>query len=229
MSKVNFIVAAGLLFSLSSSFSQADEVKSFEKLKSTSLVRSLQELPTIEGIRDEKKNTNDLIHDNMDKKWLKPAPVLEIKNQPFRIENYLEGTGTRGGGSGLLVKKSETWTEVQLLDIFRSENLEQYNLFFPVDKTFRRLENADKDANTAARAVFSSVLQRLSQVAPNLASKILALHEGELSFEKWVPLYSDLPLIDDETPHPLEANKDKIQIAQRRTIRRCQPLLALIL
>jgi hypothetical protein len=157
------------------------------------------------------------INQHLDPKWKKPDTKLKIEMQkPATINQYAEGTGTRGGGSGLLIKHSAEFTEVQLLEIFRSHNLGQYSLFFPIDESLKIIQTSG-NSQELTRLIFENVLERIRQVAPGLAGKIHHLYAVELPFEKWIPVIQDLPLIDDEVPYPLEQNKEKVQIAVRRT------------
>lgn len=168
--------------------------------------------------RFDSSNSKDrLIRDNLDKKWLAPSPPSGIKNvAPDSPKQFLEGTGTRGGGSGFVVKRNDGLEEVVLLDVFRSQNLGRYNLFFPLDSELQRMESA-AGVDAAAEVIFATVLARIEKEAPHLGRKIRHLYEVELPFKNWIPLYVDLPQIEDETSHPMENNNERIQIAMRRT------------
>ena len=156
------------------------------------------------------------IHQDLDKEWQSPKTPKKIDTiRPLGPKNYLEGTGTRGGGSGLLIKISDSFTEVRLLDIYRSENLNLYNQFFPVDDSLRKIEE-NRPTDQATTDIFEAVLSRITAVAPNLGQKINTLYREELPFSRWVPIYTDLPVIEDELKHPMEQNNKKVQIAIRR-------------
>lgn len=215
MNKLRLYILFLILF-LNLQGANANEVVSYKPLSPAvePLIKKFRELKTNEPLD---LKVNELIHENLNKNWKKPEPVLDIKLMtPYQMKNFMEGTGTRGGGSGLLVKRSETFTEVQLLEIFRSEHLAEYNLFFPIDDELKKIE-VGRPADEAAQLIFETVLKRISGVAPYLASKIETLYRDELPFKKWIPIYDDLPLVDDEVKYPLEKNTQKIQIASRRT------------
>lgn len=156
-----------------------------------------------------------LIGQHIDPKWPKPKPPLEMSLKRRSPLIFAEGSRTRGGGSGLQLK-SENGIEVKLLEIYRSEKTETYPNFFQLDSKILELENQGPP-EVAAKAIFGLVLSRIREVAPNLAHKIQALAEREMPFSQWTPILEGLPLIEDETPYPHETNKEKIQIASRRT------------
>lgn len=207
-----------LLFAAGHSAS-ALEQKSYQLIKSPfsiQLISSAGKINRAEG-QFQKDELDDLIQKNLDKNWKRNPPKTKIDMiEPYKLENYAGGTGTRGGGSGFLVKVSEQVTEVKILEIFRSENLDQYNLYFPIDPDLRKIESSHS-GEMVTQMIFEEVLQRISQVAPNLAAKIHHLYRVEMPFENWIPVFHDLPLVDDEVAYPLERNKSKIQIAYRRT------------
>lgn len=170
---------------------------------------------------DENSLTSDekdeLIHLQIDQAWKKPKPKYRIQTlKPYDVLNFAEGTGTRGGGSGLLVKTSEALTEVRLLEIYRSENQNLYPLFFPIDEKLRSLETVGS-TDEATRRIFEEVLSRISAVAPHFGSKIKTLYEIELPFKNWIAVFQDLPVVADEIKLPTEKNTNRIQIALRRT------------
>jgi hypothetical protein len=214
------------LIGFSSQMVQALPYQSYQRLSSENEILIQSQTGTI--VKDtintaNKQNTgigskpDTLINQNLDKSWQAPKPATELKtSRPFPVQHYAEGTGTRGGGSGLIVKKNEMFDEVILLEVFRSENLERYNLFFPIDPELRKLES-EEQSEESARFIFETVLSRIQQVTPNLARRIKYLYENELPFKNWVPIYIDLPQIKDETQHPYETNTDRVQIAYRRT------------
>lgn len=201
-----------LVVSMSSQLAQAVEFKSYQHLKSGLKpdVSSLNEAPS-------RKKLDSLINENLDQTWVKPEIITKIETiVPYQVRNYAYGTGTRGGGSGLIVTLPDGIHEVQLLEIHRSSNLKQYNLFFPIDTELRRLESGNAEF-IATQAIFEKVLSRITQVAPNLGAKINNLYEVEFPFKNWIPVFDDLPEVRDEVEHPNEIIKNRVQIAYRRT------------
>lgn len=183
----------------------------FPALKSD---QSIQSPPA--GLQSDANYKDQLIQENLNQNWKKPSPPTEVNTiKPYSPAVYAEGTGTRGGGSGLIIRTTEK-NEVKLLEVFRSENLQIYNLFFPLDPELRKIEDNDRSEETA-KIIFETVLARIEQVAPLLATKIKTLYISEIPFKNWIPIYEDLPLIEDELKYPLEPNQEKIQIASRRT------------
>lgn len=221
MPKLNFLFSLTLLFTLQSP-TLAVERQSYKPLdvKAPQLFSILMNDP--KGVLNlqeplSKPKEDGLIHDNLNRDWVKPESPKSLKTiAPFSPFNYAGGTGTRGGGSGLMTKGPDGFNEVKLLEIFRSENLAQYNLFFPIDEQLRRLED-HATSEASAKLIFETVLGRIGQVAPGLARKISVLYQEDLPFKNWIPVVQDLPSIADELQYPLEPNKDKVQIAVRRT------------
>lgn len=192
----------------------------FQKFKKLNSAITLEPKIKLEALTNENLTISDrnrLIHENIDKNWVKPPPKFELNTiTPGELKNFQGGTGTRGGGSGLIVQTAADFSEVKLLEIYRSENLSRYSLFFQIDDELLRLDNANA-ADESTQIIFETVLSRISQVAPQLAGKIEHLYKIDLPFQKWIPVFQNLPTIDDEISHPLEENTDKIQIAYRRT------------
>jgi hypothetical protein len=208
-----------ILFSIFFQSASAIEFKSYQKLSSPISIQLSLDSNTL-FTNENQVDQNELnfsIQQNLNKNWPKVPPKFEIQTiQAFKMENYSGGTGTRGGGSGLIIKTSDTSFQVKLLEIFRSENLDRYNLFFPVDTELLKLE-VGKSAEQSTQMIFETVLDRISHIAPNLGAKINLLYRKEMPFKNWIPLYQDLPIIEDEVKYPLEENDNKIQIAFRRT------------
>ena len=207
---------------LMSELSNAQEFQSYKELRSAITERShplLNETATKEADALWAKGTekDKLIKDQLNRNWKEPELKQKLEmTRPFNSKSFSEGTGSRGGGSGVLIKGSGSMNEVQILDVFRSENRAQYDQFFPIDRELRQIEMSNS-AEKATQLIFENVLSRIANVAPNFGSKIQQLYSGELSFEKWVPVFNDLPLIEDEIQFPLEKNQSKIQVAFRRT------------
>jgi hypothetical protein len=207
-------ISLTLVLSLFLSVAYGQDFKSYLPMKEQKNLNDTN-FTAPEVIEQMKKKSEESIHE-MDKNWKKPEPIYEVKPSPFRLEQFSEGTGTRGGGSGVLVRKSDSLIEVKLLEIYRSENLELYNQFFPVDPQLWAMEKQGS-SDQAAKAIFDTVLARVRQVSPKLGQKIYEIYAGDLSLDKWVPIYHDLPMVEDEVVHPLEKNNQKVQIATRRT------------
>lgn len=215
-----FILLSSLLI-LSSEFCLAQEFRSYQELRAT----PGQVLPAFDNKSDPsnqdnpvwaKGTANDDLIRQMDYAWKKPKLKEKFDMiRPYETAVYSEGTGSRGGGSGVLVPASASVTEVKLLDVFRSENLQLYSNFFPIDAELRKFEDSHT-AEEATKLIFEEVLGRISKVAPNLGAKIQKLYKEELPFQNWIPIFSDLPLIEDEVKHPLEKNQNKVQVAFRR-------------
>jgi len=144
------------------------------------------------------------------------APVQKIESRKFKTGEILsEGTGTRGGGSGVAIKHPSGGLSVQLLDIYRSERLDQHPKFFEIDPEFKRISQ-DLPASEASEKIFALVMSRLKSKMPHLTKKIETAALA-MPFEKWTAAISKFPLLEDYIGTvSLQPNESHIQIAYRR-------------
>lgn len=166
------------------------------------------------GLRELSQNEKSLIQSQLNP--LKNSePVQNWDRQTERSKLYSEGTGTRGGGSGVLTTFPNGDIKIQLLDIYRSSRRDLFPLFFETDPGLIQI-SVSQDAESAANQIFSIVIGRAEKVFPVLAQKISSAAQA-MPMEKWVPTFADLPLIDDYIGNAgLEKDQAQVQIAYRR-------------
>lgn len=138
--------------------------------------------------------------------------IFNLSDQRMQIES---GTGTRGGGSGILSIDSDGTVKVILLDVFRSSRLDLFPLFFETDPELLALA-ASLDAKSAASQIYELVMNRTKKILPNLAKRIQEI-EKNLPVRSWVPAKSELPVLDDFIGDLiLKDHQKQVQIAYRR-------------
>ena len=107
----------------------------------------------------------------------------------LNFENLLaEGSGTRGGGSGILTDCSNGRLEVTLLDVYRSENSGKYTRFYKPDSKLRK--------HPVEQFIFNEILKRAHTKFPSLVEALKNI-SVEIPFSKWTASVTDFPVIDD--------------------------------
>ena len=112
-----------------------------------------------------------------------------IVEPKLNLENLLaEGSGTRGGGSGILTDYSNRSSEVVLLDVYRSENSDKLTRFYKPDSFLRK--------HPVEQFIFNEILKRAHSKFPSL---VAALKNASVNipFSKWTASITDFPVIDD--------------------------------
>ncbi len=145
------------------------------------------------------------------------APTLKLQPRNLKPDEIMmEGTGTRGGGSGISTRLPNNQLSVELLDLYRSERPDLYPKFFQIDPELKRL-SAELPPDQASEKILQLVMSRLQQVMPHLARKVEIMSQT-LAFEKWTATASRFPLLGDYIGDVrLNANQEHVQIAYRRT------------
>jgi len=144
------------------------------------------------------------------------APIQKVESRKHKTQDILsEGTGTRGGGSGIAIKSASAKLSVQLLDIYRSERLAEHPKFFEIDPEFKRISQ-DLPASEARAKIFALMMSRLKTKMPHLTKK-LETAALAMPFEKWTAAISKFPLLPDYIGQiSLQPNEAHVQIAYRR-------------
>jgi hypothetical protein len=134
------------------------------------------------------------------------------------VASHSEGTGTRGGGSGILKKKLDGKNEVKLLDIYRSEHRESFPLFFEIDKHLLKVNASKKNRDDIADEIFHIVVARTLKVMPALAKRIIEMAKT-IPFSSWTPSLTIFPLIDDFVgENHLNPDEEQVQVAYRKNL-----------
>lgn len=127
-----------------------------------------------------------------------------------------EGTGTRGGGSGVLMLNGEGNEEVVLLDLYRARNRKQFPLFFETDSALVSINHSLNDVDLEAQEIYKVVLERIENVYPGMAHKLKEM-EKIMPMSNWISTSSNFPLIEDFIGDIyLKENQQQVQIAYRR-------------
>ncbi|RYZ76607.1 MAG: hypothetical protein EOP05_04510 [Proteobacteria bacterium] len=125
----------------------------------------------------------------------------------------LEGTGTRGGGSGVTDGK-----RTLLLEVFRSQRLDLFQTFKAVDPNLTSMASVG-NAEIASQKIIDEVIRRTEIYLPRFAQTLRSA-AVELPFEKWTKTTAEFPIIDDFVgAASTDANFRQIQIAYRRANR----------
>lgn len=112
-----------------------------------------------------------------------------IVEPKLNLENLLaEGSGTRGGGSGILTDYLNRSSEVVLLDVYRSEYSDKFIRFYKPDSSLRK--------HPVEQFIFNEILKRAHSKFPSL---VAALKKASVNipFSKWTASITDFPVIDD--------------------------------
>lgn len=140
-----------------------------------------------------------------------PEPV-----RPTGGPLFAEGSGTRGGGSGVISVAPDGTMTGELLDIYRSRHLDRFPKFHELDPSLVALARG-LDPEKGSELVIADVLKRLNQHLPGLGAAILETSR-QLPFSSWTAVTAPLPLIDDYIGRvELGATQTQVQIAYRRT------------
>lgn len=144
-----------------------------------------------------------------------PNPPSSWSTQEQLARGGEGGTGTRGGGSGVLTRLPKNQIKVEVLDIYRSRNRSQFPLFFEVDPRLEEISSGESP-EAGAHYIYLEVLRRVRDRFPHLHSRILKA-EQHMPFAKWVRTKTNLPLIHDFIGSvPLSSSQSHVQIAYRR-------------
>ncbi|HPI39231.1 MAG TPA: hypothetical protein PLJ21_00400, partial [Pseudobdellovibrionaceae bacterium] len=133
-------------------------------------------------------------------------------SRPIHLTQGGEGSGTRGGGSGVAQISNEgAIISVDALEIYRSKNRDQYSGFFSINPNYE----AKPDHLTEeqwSEEIIDIVLQKLKAVLPEV-SQLLQQTREDLNISNWIDSHSRLPLIDDYIGNTMESKQ--VQIAYR--------------
>ena len=164
-------------------------------------------------------DARSLVQSNLDDRIKNPTPLTGWKQENSKGKLYAEGSGTRGGGSGVLIPLGNNMFEVKLLDIYRSERLDIFPLFFAPDPELTELSDMASAQNIeiTANKIYEIIMERIKEKFPVFEQTIRGA-EKEIPFTKWQASISEFPIIEDfigETH--LREGEQQVQIAYRHT------------
>lgn len=160
-----------------------------------------------------------LVEHNLDSRLKSPNPSTGWDREKSKGQLYAEGSGTRGGGSGVLIPLGNNIFEVKLLDIYRSEKLDLFPLFFAPDPELLNLSATASTQNieSTANKIYEVVMGRIKEKFPSLEQSIRGA-EKEIPFKRWQSSVSEFPIIEDYIGKThLREGEQQVQIAYRHT------------